>query len=203
MKKENYINVGINTASSLISLIPIVGSPIQAGITSYLNEKKASNIEAFNQELKAELEAIKERLPEKERISENLTEIIESVYDEIQRTNMQKKRAYFAKALANSFLRNENEKMDEEKLFIQILTLVPNEYLNIAIYFKNRSNNDVETKSNKDVEYAAISFFETYGIMKSSGIWFENGSNGDSMKNGEITPLGERFLIFILDVNQK
>lgn len=149
------------------------------------------------------MEAIKERLPEKERISENLTEIIESVYDEIQRTNMQKKRAYFAKALANSFLRNENEKMDEEKLFIQILTLVPNEYLNIAIYFKNRSNNDVETKSNKDVEYAAISFFETYGIMKNSGIWFENGSNGDSMKNGEITPLGERFLIFILDVNQK
>lgn len=203
MEKDNFINIGKDTTLSLISFIPILGTPLQSGIASYFNEKRLFNIESFIKELQSSLESVQSQLPTKDNISESTLEIVESVYDEIQKTSAQKKRAYFVKALTNTFLRNDKINLDEERLFVQILSIIPVEYLNVLIRIKQETTDTLKPEKNDDITYGAISFFETYGIVKNSGTWYTYGYGSDSAKSGNITKLGDRFLAFLLNVDQK
>lgn len=203
MEKENIKNIGKDTALSLVSFIPVLGTPLQSGIASYFNEKRLFNIESFIKELQSSLESVQSQLPTKDNISESTLEIVESVYDEIQKTSAQKKRAYFVKALTNTFLRNDKINLDEERLFVQILSVVPVEYLNVLIHIKQETTDTVESENNDDITYAAISFFETYGIVKNSGMWYTYGLDSNSEKSGNLTKLGDRFLAFLLNVDKK
>ncbi|WP_349550379.1 hypothetical protein [Leuconostoc pseudomesenteroides] len=125
LKKDIAKSVG----RTIWSLVPFVGAPTQLFVSDFFTERRFDNINKFNTELLTKLDKLEVDINNIDTSSDNLSEIVESVYEEIQKTKSNKKRAMFATALANSLKITDDNSLESGKDFVNILTIIPYPYV--------------------------------------------------------------------------
>lgn len=191
--KDNLKAGGEAAALGALSLIPIVGAPIKDGISEFVASRRAINFNHFQDEAEKKIKQLGLKLNDLNLKSEGLEEIVESIYEEVEKTRMQEKRALFAQALVNSIIRSQSSDLLEEKEFINLLTIMPFEYMKPLVDLQNK--NDGLTLSTNS---GAYNFLSSYGVTETSvnvqGMTYGSAPVSYTFK---ITAKGLRFIAFV------
>ncbi|WP_337089821.1 hypothetical protein [Leuconostoc pseudomesenteroides] len=198
MSLENNHDINITPKydknSTIMEYIPIYESSSSvATLPTYLTEKRIKNLEKFNEILSSKINGIKDQLKKINFENDSLVEVVETIYEEVEKTRMQEKRAMFAQAFVNSMILSQSSALSEEKEFINLLTITPPSYLKEILTLKN-SNDGITSLNNS----GALNFLNAYGIASSStsapGMVYGSVSVSYKFK---ITEKGLRFINFI------
>jgi hypothetical protein len=175
------------------SMVPLIGAPTQLFVSNFFTERKFKNIEAFNKELQKKIQNLDIQLNSNFTPSDELTEIVESVYEEIQKTKANKKRTMFAIALANSIKNNKNS-LNLEMEFIEILSTILYSCIHSLV---NLKNNDVAAQSIQSDH----TFLHSYNLIDQSIDILDNGFDVPDtvIFHFKINNRGLSFLNFIFD----
>ena len=193
--KEIAKAAGKSGILALLHFIPIAGEPISTGISEFVSERRAQNLTHFQQDVKDRFEKLELKLDDLYFTSEDLKEIVETIYEEIEKTRMQEKRALFAQALINSILRSQSNELSEEKEFINLLTTMPVKYMENLIELKTTT--DGITLSSIA---GAYNFLSSYGAAEMSvNVQGMTYGSAPVSYNFRITDKGLRFIDFVFD----
>lgn len=161
--------------SGVLSLIPVIGSPVQTALSSYFNNRRLRNIEEFNAKLKEDLLAVKSQIPDKKYIErDEVIDIVETVYDEVATSKAREKLSYYSKALTNSLINSEESSLQQERFFTEALIAIPTPYISILsslLPFDERNATNEQDTDNKfsnsiDIIRGSNSFLEGYGFIE-------------------------------------
>lgn len=190
---KNFKNGLISVSEGIWSMVPLIGSPSQTAVSTFLSNQKFQNIEDFNKRLSQDLKSLNNQVNEINYVTSNLTEIVESIYEDIEKTRMSEKRAFYSKALANSIIRDKSSSLAKEKYFIQILSIIPLDYIN---ELENILKYGKPTISDYDTGWST--FLTSYGLINKKLVMGAM-TYGPAPYSYEfsINETGEKFLEFI------
>jgi len=206
-KKQLAKNIATSGIETIISIVPVIGSPVQTALSSFISDRRFYNLELFVNDLADQLNAVKTRLPETNAVSLDVIEIVETVYEEAEKTRQKEKRTLFIKALTNSFLRNDNDDLKKEKFFINILSVMPFEYMNRLLievdYFKYKDKEPFSNQAfNMNANVGAKSFLEGYSLLHTETTGMNVYGNDLTPKTRtRITSLGSEFVAFVMSID--
>lgn len=172
---EETNDIGTASFDGILSIIPVIGSPVQTALSSYFNNRRLRNIEKFNAKLEADLLAVKSQIPDIKYIErDEVIDIVETVYDEIATSKAREKLNYYSKALTNSFISSEKAVLQQERFFVEALIAIPTPYISILsslLPYDERNSPNEQDKNGKfsndmDIISGANSFLEGYGFIK-------------------------------------
>ncbi|WP_431060923.1 hypothetical protein [Weissella paramesenteroides] len=172
---EETNDIGTASFDGILSIIPVIGSPVQTALSSYFNNRRLRNIEKFNAKLEADLLAVKSQIPDIKYIErDEVIDIVETVYDEIATSKAREKLSYYSKALTNSFINSEKSSLQQERFFTEALIAIPTPYISILsslLPFDERNATNEQDTDNKfsnsiDIIRGSNSFLEGYGFIE-------------------------------------
>ena len=115
---------------AILSMIPVIGSPIQTGLSSFLTERRLKNIEDFNRQLSIDLEQVKSRLPSADCFQQDgVITITETIYEEVETSKAHNKLKYYSAALTNTLLNASSSNFNTETFYTEALIAIPMPYL--------------------------------------------------------------------------
>lgn len=191
--KDNLKAGGEAGLFELLRFIPYIGPTVSTGMSEFISAHRAINLKRFQEETGKKIKNIQLKIDSLNLKSEGLEEIVESIYEEVEKTRMQEKRALFAQALVNSIVRSQSSDLLEEKEFINLLTIMPFEYMKPLVDLLNK--NDGLTLSTNS---GAYNFLSSYGVAETSvnvqGMTYGSAPVSYTFK---ITAKGLRFIAFV------
>lgn len=191
--KDNLKAGGEAGLFELLRFIPYIGPTVSTGMSEFISARRAINLKHFQEETGEKIKKLQLEIDSLNFDSEGLEEIVESIYEEVEKTRMQEKRALFSQALVNSIIRSQSRDLLEEKEFINLLTMMPFEYMKPLVDLQ--SKDDGLTLSTNS---GAFNFLSSYGVTETSinvpGMAYGNVSVSYTFK---ITAKGLRFIAFV------
>ena len=191
---------------ALVQAIPWVGGPISVLYFDRKQERRFKRLEAFYNELKDELLAMKDQITSiDEQNKEALVAIIEIINEKVEAEPLQEKRQFFLNYFKNTLLYPITTNFDERKYFLDTLaamTILECGILSSLFTISGFiSIGDIERK-NID-QYAimgAINRLKSYGFLKSYQGTFDTSSDTVFKENVQVSTFGKEFHVFCLEV---
>lgn len=123
-----------------IGAIPYIGGPIQTVYFGLQNEKRFKRIEAFYVQLNKEMELVKSLIPGSinEDSQDQLVAIIETINSEVEQIKNRDKIVYFVTSFKNVLLSVDQNNLDMEEYFVDILSSLRSIDLDVLIYLFRR-----------------------------------------------------------------
>lgn len=137
LKPKDYLDATIEAG---IGAIPIIGGPIQTVYFGLQNEKRFKRIEAFYKQLNQEMETVKSLIPSSinKESQDQLLATIETINFEVEQIKNRDKIIYFVTSFKNLLLSVDQNNLDTEEYFVDILSSLRKVDLDVLIYLFRR-----------------------------------------------------------------
>ena len=204
MKRED-IN-GEVIIESLMQAIPYVGGPLATLYFGHKQEKRFRRLEQFYNEIKVEIEDIKNSLPDiTSHNEEELSAILEELHEKVETEHLAVKRKYYKEYFKNTMLFPVNGNFDERKLFIDIIdSLTPLQIELIKYLYEQQTAVQSISISIPGVDQvlirASLAQLKNFGITESSlNSVIYIGSGNVINEDISLSKFGQRFHHFCLN----
>lgn len=162
---------------AILSMIPVIGSPIQTGLSSFLTERRLKNIEDFNRQLSIDLEQVKSRLPSADCFQQDgVITITETIYEEVETSKAHNKLKYYSAALTNTLLNASSSNFNTETFYTEALIAIPMPYLLILdatvarvtgnSQYSESEQDDYNFEDTVNLNKGAEEFLLNYGFLE-------------------------------------
>lgn len=154
--------------------IPYIGGSLSTLYFGSKQEKRFKRIEAFYNELRTDVEAIKSIMPDlSNQNSDEFNAILEQLHEKIEEDPIEKKRIYYKKYFLNTLLNPVNGNYNERKLFLDILSQLTDVQIELIILLSTIKK-PINSNSISNPYYAtslikgSISQLKNYGLIDAS-----------------------------------
>lgn len=183
-----------------IGLLPYVGGPLQTLYFGSKNEKRFKRIEKFYEQLNSRMEILESFDLGKEN-SDQLIGIIETIHDEIEKSKSQEKMIYFVNAYKNLLLNSKQAKLDQEELYVDLLSSLSRLELEVLTMFFRMPNSRGIPKNddyNQNLLIASANRLADFGLLNKHLESLAIGGLGEQNYTFSITSFGISFGYYIL-----
>lgn len=199
LDRRDYLNLVIEAG---ISSIPSIGGALQTIYFGSKNEKRFKRIENFYNSLNQRLSNIEDTIPNSVNINsqEQLASIIETIHEEIEKPNSDKKIDFFVNAYKNLILDASKEDMDLDEIYVNILseiTKVEIEFL--TIFFKERTDGVIINSSyDQNLIDGSMNRLINFGLLNKHLMYLSVGTGSPEKNHYSISDFGANFCQYIL-----
>lgn len=183
-----------------IGLLPYVGGPLQTLYFGSKNEKRFKRIEMFYKQLNSRMETL-EQFDLGKQNNEQLIGIIETIHDEIEKSKSQEKIVYFVNAYKNLLLNSKHASLDQEELFVDLLSSLSRLELEVlTMFFRMPNSRGIPRNDgyNQNLLIASANRLADFGLLNKHLEGLTIGGLGEQNYTFSITSFGISFCYYIL-----